>query len=264
MKKASLLAAALTAAVCVGFTVSSYAQVEVVESSNRLLMGSSPRQVAAPPATASDGSSELFYQLQTLQQEVLELRGLVEEQAYELKRLKQQRLDDYVSFDRRLGGLTGQNSSAQSTAAGEGDSSADFASNSAQGAPAADEVQSYRTAIDLVLRKKDYAQAVISFEKHLRDFPNGRYAPNSQYWLGEIFLLQGDLEQARTWFARLLSDYSDHAKAADATYKLGVVYDKLGDGKKARELLQQVSSGNANAARLATAYLSEMNARSSN
>lgn len=40
--------------------------------------------------------------MQLLQQEVLQLRGMVEEQAHELKRLKQQRLDDYLDLDRRL------------------------------------------------------------------------------------------------------------------------------------------------------------------
>ncbi|NHN37913.1 tol-pal system protein YbgF [Pseudomaricurvus alcaniphilus] len=259
------MTAALLAAACVAASGTSQAQVPVVESNNRL--------AAAPPRASSsqsmDSRSEMFYQMQLLQQEVLELRGLLEEQSYELKRLKQQRLDDYVNLDRRISALAGGGAAAPSS-----DSTADAAAppaasprqpeQSVQTAEdivgeQADEVQRYRTAIDLVLRKKDYAAAIVSFKQYLSEYPKGRYAPNSQYWLGEIYLLQGDLEQARQWFARLLSEHAGHAKAPDATYKLGTVYHKLGDNAKARQLLQEVAQGSTNAARLAASYLADMN-----
>lgn len=256
MTKVTSLTAALMAAVCLGSAALSHAQVEVVESSNRLLNRSSVAETA--PLPTSSGQADLFYQLQTLQQEVLELRGMLEEQAHELKRLKQQRLDDYVGFDRRLSALIGADGDQQSSVTAPAGSSSVAASTPAAGnQPQIDEVQSYRSAIDLVLRKKDYSQAILGFQDYLRNFPSGRYAPNSQYWLGEIFLLQGNLEQARSWFSRLLNEYSDHAKAADAAYKLGTVYHKLGDIEKAKQLLKQVASGNSNAARLATSYLAD-------
>lgn len=253
---ASLVAAALT------LPLSGVAQVQVVDSDNRLLGG----KTVASSQRASDPIAEMYYQMQVLQQEVLELRGQVEEQAYELKRLKQQRLDDYVSLDRRLSGLA----STEAASVGEGlpeqpgniagpvvDSGATKAEPLATmpAMPDADELQSYRTAIDLVLRQKDYDKAVLAFQDYLAQFPRGKYAPNSQYWLGEIFLLKGDLERAREWFARLLGMFPEHAKVADATFKLGTVYHKLGDNAKARELLQQVATGDTNASRLASNYL---------
>lgn len=254
MKFIGILPAAVSAAVCVLLSTITAAQVEVVESNNRLL--DSPQSISAEQSAVTPGGSgnqvELFYQVQMLQQELSELRGLLEEQAHELKRLKQQRLDDYVSLDRRLSGLSGGKVSAEPSDAGAVSSAATQTT-----AQAPDEMQRYRTAIDLVLRKKDYAQAVVAFSQYLNDFPQGRYAANSQYWLGEIFLLQGDLEQAREWFARLLADHADHSKAPDATYKLGTVYHKLGDKEKAKALLEQVASGSTNAARLASSYLSD-------
>lgn len=257
MTKVTSLTAAIMAAVCIGSSAVSLAQVEVVESRNRLLTSSDNSNDKPHPTAA--GQADLFYQLQTLQQEVLELRGLLEEQAYELKRLKQQRLDDYVGFDRRLSALNGataeSSSSAPSLSSDNKPSSASLSASVNPDQPQPDEVESYRAAIDLVLRKKDYVQAIAGFEAYLRNFPGGRYVPNSQYWLGEIFLLQGNLEQARNWFSRLLDDHSEHAKAPDAAYKLGTVYHKLGNQVKARQLLQQVAGGDSNAARLATSYL---------
>lgn len=267
MKVKAPLTAALMAAVFVPLSIGALAQVEVVESQNRLLTPGQPSQPVQPAAPVSSpvaaNSGDLFYQLQTLQQEVQELRGLIEEQAYELKRLKQQRLDDYVNLDRRLSNLGGQpvatapaDSGATDTTVTAGAVPATTAASQTT-AQAPDEMQRYRTAIDLVLRKKDYEQAIVAFNQYLRDFPQGRYAPNCQYWLGEIYLLQGNLESAREWFSRLLTDFPEHGKAPDATFKLGTVYHKLGDVDQAKSLLNQVASGDSNAARLANSYLSD-------
>lgn len=269
MKVKAPLTAALMAAVFVPLSASLSAQVQVVESQNRLLTtgqsAPTPQAVATAPSSPVANSGDLFFQLQTLQQEVQELRGLVEEQAYELKRLKQQRLDDYVNLDRRLSNMGGQTGAASNAGNGlSGNVSTDTVAAPATStaatqttAQAPDEMQRYRTAIDLVLSKKDYEQAIVAFNQYLRDFPQGRYAPNCQYWLGEIYLLQANLESAREWFSRLLAEFPEHGKAPDATFKLGTVYHKLGDLEQAKTLLTQVASGDSNAARLANSYLSD-------
>lgn len=281
MKKIKITAAALAA---VFFCASgAVAQVEVVESQNRLLRDSSSPvkvqaqsapQLSVPTASApqsqssaqppTSSSSDLFYQLQTLQQEIQELRGLVEEQDYEIKRLKQQRLDDYVNLDRRLSELSGQAVSTDEQATTKPPLSSDGeAATSSQIQPSSpstaqpDEMQRYRNAIDLVLKQKDYAQAVIAFNEYLKDYPNGRYAANSQYWMGEIALLNDELEQAREWFSRILSEFPSHRKIPDATFKLGVVYHKLGNPDRARELLERVASGDSNTASIANRYLTD-------
>lgn len=231
--------------------VVSLAQVKVVDS--KPTIGAMPpppapvgsMQSAAQPI-ASNASVELFYKVQTLQQEVLELRGLVEEQAHELKQLKQQRMDDYLDLDRRLSQLSQGSISATTDA--------DPAASS--GAPVGkDELSNYRAAIDLVLKQQDYAKGIVALEQHLTDYPDGRYAANAQYWLGQIHLLQNELEQSRQWFAAMLQDHPDHQKAPEAKFKLGKVYHLLGDKAKARELLEGVASSNTSAADLAKDYL---------
>src|SRR5690625_8032922 len=49
---------------------------------------------------------ELFFQLQALQEEMQLIRGMVEEQAHEISRLQQQRMEDYLDLDRRVSMLT--------------------------------------------------------------------------------------------------------------------------------------------------------------
>lgn len=235
------------------------AQVQVVESENRLLPSAQPvsAQVPAEPATATaaTGPADMFYQLQVLQQELQQLRGLVEEQAYEIKRLKQQRLDDYLSLDRRLSAVGSAQPPANSASSASNTSAPEPAANTSTNS--GDERQRYRTAIDLALSKKDYVKAIAAFEQYLADFPQGRYAANSLYWLGEIEMLQGDLEQARQRFTQMLESHKDSNKVPDATYKLGVVYHRLGDDAKAKSLLTGVSQGSSNAAGLAQKYLDE-------
>jgi len=264
--------AALSAAVFVLGSAMASAQVAVVESSNRLLPAvSTPVVRSVTPAENSVAAAQsipndFFYQLQMLQQEVQLLRGLVEEQQYELKRLKQQRLDDYLGLDRRLAALAGSVRpvvAAPSVVGGVvGQAPSDtpvqaVVATPAAGGSATGELQRYRTAIDLALSKKDYVNAIVAFNQYLSDFPEGRYAANSQYWLGEIYLMQGELEQARQRFALLLQEHPDSNKSADATYKLGVVYHRLGDAAKSQQFLMQVAGGTGNAARLAADYLAK-------
>lgn len=54
--------------------------------------------------TPTSAQGELFLQLQQLQDEVSRLRGMVEEQQYEIRQLKQESLDRYKELDGRLSG----------------------------------------------------------------------------------------------------------------------------------------------------------------
>lgn len=259
MKEQSLLSAAFMAAVFVVPYESVQAQVQVVESNNRLINNDARSQPAAPAAVAdqSGGAAEVFYQMQLLQQEVAQLRGLLEEQGFEIKRLKQQRLDDYLNLDKRLSALSA-NAPANpgvNPAASVISPQASVTGNSGEQPSGANEAFQYRAAIDLILKKKDYVKAQGALQQYLTEFPEGKYAANCQYWLGELALLGGDLEKSREWFAKMVNQWPEHPKVADANYKLGTVYHKLGDQAKAKQLLEGVADGNSNASRLARSYL---------
>lgn len=247
----------LLAAISLMAASSVLAQVEVVDRSPVGSAKTPPPQSGNPRPQAESGVQvgELYYQLQLLQQEVLELRGVVDEQAHELKRLKQQRLDDYLELDRRLSAL-GQSSAASGTLPTDAAPPVAQSSNSGQPAPE-DELKHYRAAIDLVLKQQRYDDAITALQEHLKLYPRGRYAANATYWLGEIYLLKNQLEDSRQWFVQLLTDYPDHRKVPDGKFKLGKVYHLMGDDAQARTLLNEVASSNTDAARLARTYLRE-------
>lgn len=253
-----------------------FAQAPIVDLSDR---GSVNQGSATPPppsypqlASRADASAgrlqanpqaEAYYQMQVLQQEVQELRGAVEELRHEVKRLRQQRTEDYMDLDRRISKLSGDapangapetGDAAGSRASGNQQSSA----NDSGSAPVASESERdrYQESFGLA-RKGDYAGASKAFKSLLDDYPNGQYAPNANYWLGEIALVQGNVEEARTWFVALLDGYPNSSKVWDGRYKLGTVYHQLGDDTKAKELLEQVAGSDARASGLAKQYLQE-------
>jgi tol-pal system protein YbgF len=223
------------------------AQVRVVESSPQ---GARPGATQSPSENPGNMAAEMYYQLQLLQQEVLELRGMMEEQAHEIKRLKQQRMDDYLDLDRRINALSG------SAAAERHVDIANLAPTLSTTNQSIAEAEVYRAAYDL-LRQRQVDQAIVAFNDHLSRFPRGDYAGNSYYWLGEIYLLRNDFPQAREWFSRLLQDFPDDRKVPDAKFKLGRVHHLEGDSERAKALLEEVASGTSDASRLARQYLRE-------
>lgn len=228
-----------------------------------------PTTVSAPTAApASVGGSQmagsdqgrLYLQIQQLQQEVMRLNGKVEEQAYELSTLKEQSLQRYLDLDKRLGGAGAPTSNqpvggppaAQTPKPVTGPTDAINAAapvtapiaTANRAAPAAaqpGEGNAYSAAYALVQGRK-FDQAIPAFQQLLQRYPDGEYAANAHYWLGELYLVKQppDLEASRQSFALLLSQYPDNSKAPDALYKLGKVQFLKGNREKAREYLDLV------------------------
>jgi tol-pal system protein YbgF len=203
---------------------------------------------ARGPAPAGSGAGEadqsvgrLLIQLQQLQQDVMRLNGKVEEQAHELRQLKEQSLERYLDLDRRLAGGSGDSGGGSSESAGGGSiaTTADTAGDSTAEQPG--EGDAYRAAYALV-RGQEFEAAVAAFKQFLDRFPDGRYAPNAHYWLGELYLVlqPPDPEAARQSFTLLLDQYPGNPKEPDALYKLGRVHFIKGNRGRAREFLDRV------------------------
>ena len=222
-----------------------------------------------PPATGGQGGSSLgnlVLQVQQLQQEVMRLNGKVEDQAHQIRQLQEQSLQRYVDLDRRLSeGGAASAPSASGNAATSKPAPAPAPPRASGGSSAAEqpgEREAYRAAYALV-DGKQFDSAVTAFKQFLRDFPDGRYAPNAHYWLGELYLVLDppDLEASRQSFALLVSQYPDHAKIPDALYKLGKVQFMKGNREKAREyfdlVIRQYGSSNSSAVKLTRDFLAK-------
>jgi TolA-binding protein len=185
------------------------------------------------------------------------LRGLVEELSYDLQKMKQRQLDDYLDIDRRL---SIQNIETNSTEVlnSEGELiTADNADDPSQpiltpGDPALDQTpvladsvrdyevavrQDYEAASNKLLKDRNIDAATVALNMHLVDFPNSPFTANAHYWLGEIYLLKGDIELARKAFKTIVDQFPQHPKSMDSNFKLGKIYFQLGDRAIAKEFL---------------------------
>ncbi|ERI50578.1 hypothetical protein N878_01775 [Pseudomonas sp. EGD-AK9] len=197
---------------------------------------------AQAPASAQ---GMLFNQLEQMQQEIAQLRGMLEEQQNEIQRLKQESLERYQDLDQRLSSGAGSAAPAQNSAAGainaNGTPTPPAAQQQASAEPGdpAKEKLYYDAAFDLI-KAKDFDKASQAFTAFLNRYPNSQYAGNAQYWLGEVNLAKGDLQGAGQAFAKVSQAYPSHAKVPDSLFKLADVEKRLGNNDKARGILQQV------------------------
>jgi tol-pal system protein YbgF len=197
--------------------------------------------------------SELFYQLQVLQQEVQELRGMLEEQSHQLKRIARDQQAQYIDLDSRVAALRNNTSAPTISTAG---AQVPVLPASADGDS---ERKSYTDAFNL-MKDREFDQAANAFNRLIVDYPNGQFTPNAFYWLGELYLAKTEFEKARQSFTQVTNLYPDHQKVPDALYKLGVVYHRLGDTQRSLRYLDKVRAEHpqSSAASLAQSYGAEL------
>ena len=245
--------------------------VDLTESAPSLLVQtpiavSQPSQVQDNSALiveeAGPSSGDLYFQMQALQQEVMELRNIVELQTRQLNELRQLSLQRYIELDRRM--VTTGSAPVLST---EGDEVAQEVSAmdglvdvsvSPVAAITKTDIEAYDDAYQLV-KARNYQQAIPLFERFLAEYPASLRQANAYYWLGALYMVVDQLPQAEQRLTELLNLYPDHAKVPDASYKLATLYFKQGNRDQSRQLLEEIvakyANSNSNTVQLASAFL---------
>ena len=103
----------------------------------------------------------------------------------------------------------------------------------------ADERSSYDAAFD-ALKAGHYAESARQFQDFLQRYPDGTYAPNALYWLGESYYVTQNYALAQQQFQALLDRYPTHDKAAGALLKVGLSQYGLKQIDAAQATLAQV------------------------
>ncbi|MGC1181324.1 tol-pal system protein YbgF [Legionella sp.] len=212
----------------------------------------------------SGNNVTLVNKIQSLQQELQELRGQLEVQAHDLKLLQQQQVAFYKDLDMRLNGnaststkisaptkslaqrLDNSKESAFQTSAAAGQSRA---TGSVVSTPAlvvpvsrenpADEQISYLAAYELVKNRR-YDEAITSMKLFAQKYPRGGYTANAHYWLGELYLVKKNYAQAVEHFNVVLQQFATSSKSAASMLKMGYAYGAMGNKSEAKKYLQQV------------------------
>ena len=195
-----------------------------------------------------DSVSEQLLDLSQLKRENAELHGQIEVLRHELDQLKNQQRELYLDIDRRLSG--DQAPAAEPPApvppAVEPTTAPEQSAGPATAAPVVSqsagdgEASAYQEAYGLLIPEKKYDEAVAAFNAFLRTYPNGDYADNAQFWLGEAHYANRQYDQAIAEFQKLSEVYPSSPKVPDALLKVGYIRHAQGDYDKARQVFEGV------------------------
>ena len=117
----------------------------------------------------------------------------------------------------------------------------------------------YENAFSL-LRSGGYSEAIAAFQNFLSTYPQSTLAGNAQYWIGEAYYTTRRFKEAMAVFQRAIDGYPGNPKAADALLKMGYIHAELNEAAEARKSLEEVISlyPQSTAAQLATNRLARL------
>ena len=175
-------------------------------------------------------------QLDDLQTQVNELRGVTELHTHQLSQVLERQRELYQELDRRVSEALKPTTQIPNAIAVDSlpiskDYSNDLTENEA-----------YDKALNLVLKDKRYEQAIPEFRSFNQAYPNSTYAPNSHYWLGQLLFNKGELTEAEQEFTIVVQQFKDSSKRPDALLKLAMVAQQQKNANKAKQLYRQLLS----------------------
>lgn len=85
----------------------------------------------------------------------------------------------------------------------------------------------YETAMDLLSRAQ-YAPAQSAFRQLVSEYPDSEHAPDAQFFISDIYFVQGQNEDAARGFAEFVKNYPNAKRGPDAMLKLGLALFALG------------------------------------
>lgn len=231
-----------------------------------------PLERASAPSPTQSILNEIMQRQQLLEDELRELRDLVERQGHAIEMLKRAQKDSYADTDKRLRQLeqAGMNGGSIPTPSSQDAGAAPVPPSTptapiesvAVPAPPADAVgeqAAYDKAFNL-LKSGKYQQAIKAFDRFVNKYPASPLTANALYWGGEARYVQGDLKGAMAQFERVVNGAPAHPKVPDALLKIGYLYYDQKQFAKAREILIKVRDQfpGSQAAKLADQRLKRM------
>lgn len=123
---------------------------------------------------------------------------------------------------------------------------------SSGGGATVEEETAYLAAFDEFKNGK-YDNAIRGFKGMVGQWPQGTYAPNAYFWMGEMYTIKRDYKSALTSFQTLLQRFPASPKVPDAMLKVGLTQLEMKQDAEGRATLQRVISSypSSNAAKLA-------------
>lgn len=236
---------------------------------------------AAFPVYAQPSAAAAEIRFQELEREIRRLTGQIEEQNYEIRRLKEELEDVRAKIDAR-GDLEGQAVVKQpgslpqpseppigigaTASVGQLDPAQDLGEppvgiqsqtqdkpkpqtlgtlNKPADGGAVSSKDSAPLAYDHAysfIKSRDFARAEAEFAGFLRNYPDHELSANAQYWFGETFYVRGNYDRSAREFAAGYQKFPQGPKAPSNLLKLGMSLVGLGKTEDACIAFKQLKS----------------------
>ena len=189
--------------------------------------------------------------LTRLESEMRGLRGEMERLRYDLDSNEKRARTLYQDLDRRIQKLESESRPARLTLEPK-------ISNAPPPPASQDEEAAYLRTFEL-LKNARYDEAIAGFREMQVRWPQGRYADNALYWLGESHYVKREYDQALESFRSLLERFPASPKVPDALLKVGLAQYELKQNEDAKGTLQKLVADypTTNAAKLARQRLEQ-------
>jgi tol-pal system protein YbgF len=172
-------------------------------------------------------------QFDVVQNEVNELRGVIEVQNHQLEKILERQRELYLEIDKRI-------EAVQTRPAVLAASDPNVSPLPPEVPFSANENEAYDKAVNLILKDKLYEQAIPEFKAFLQNFPDSSYVPNAQYWLGQLLFNKQDWAGAGEQFKSLVTNYPSSSKRANALLKYGITEMQRSNIARAKQIWEQL------------------------
>ncbi len=245
-----------------------------------------PAGTAPIPQTTGNASGlyELMGRLEELQATVQQLTGKIEEQNQTINDLKKKHGALLTDFEDRLTQIESKARKSSVTASNVEppvesketteeaketkeipESKPATSNNTTQnvGTPPAKPSNlppEYQQAFE-ALRNGRTQEAITQFSDMLEKSPQGQFAGNAQYWLGEAYKANKDVDSAKKAFSAVIDKYPNSQKVPDALLKLSYIELEQKNVSKAKEYLNRIANDfpNSKIMPLVTKKLTQLN-----
>lgn len=172
---------------------------------------------------------DLAGQLEALRADLAKQRGQIEVLLHQMEVAEKRQKDLYVDIDTRLRKL--EQSAEQHAAAA--------ARPPPEAGPSEEEKRAYESALNQ-FKLGNYSAAIDLLGQLLAKYPNGKLAPNAQYWIGMGYSGRRDYRNAIAALQKVVAQWPLDPKAADAMLSIASAQEAMGDVKSAQATLQDV------------------------